>query len=140
MSKKKLLIIEDNEDHLGMLKAYLELEGYEVRTVTNGREGLEAVWREIPDLIVADWQMPEMDGIEMVRCLRLNPKTASLPVIIVTGAKTSPTNIVDGLMTGVDAYIPKPFELEELSLAIKELFKMRLRGNTSPGPIQDQEE
>lgn len=125
MKKKRLLIMEDNVDHLGMMKTYLELEGYEVEAACNGREGLDIIARYKPDLVVSDLQMPDMDGMEMVHQLKANPLTANIPIIIVTGAKTSPNNIVEGLVQGVDAYLPKPFELDELSFAIQELFKQR---------------
>lgn len=137
MAKKKLLIMEDNVDHLGMMKTYLELEGYEVETATNGRLGVESIMKSLPDLIVTDYQMPELDGMEILKILKSNSKTEHIPIIIVTGAKTSSSNVIEGLAAGVDAYLPKPFELDELSAAIQELFKLiedgKLPPRSSPG-------
>lgn len=107
---EKILIIEDDLTVLNFEQKELEHEGYTTITATDGRNGLELFESENPDLIILDIMLPELNGIEVLRRIR---KTSQVPVILVT-AKGEVYDKVNGLMTGADDYISKPFAIEEL--------------------------
>ncbi|MEM6750665.1 MAG: response regulator transcription factor [Planctomycetota bacterium] len=103
-----ILIVEDEQDLLELLKYNLSREGYEVRTATSGEEGLRLVRAEHPDLILLDLMLPAMDGLEVCRTLKSREHTGAIPVIMLT-AKGEESDIVRGLEIGADDYITKPF-------------------------------
>lgn len=107
---EKILIIEDDLTVLNFEQKELEHEGYSTITATDGRNGLELFESENPDLIILDIMLPELNGIEVLRRIR---KNSQVPVILVT-AKGEVYDKVNGLMTGADDYISKPFAIEEL--------------------------
>lgn len=123
--KGKILIVEDNQDHLDILATNLGLEGYSVIMAINGKEALELVYKENPELIIVDIWMPELDGFEFCQKIKSSPGVSSIPVIILTGAKTRPEDVMEGLAYGADAYLLKPFELEELVETIEGLLAKR---------------
>lgn len=106
---KKLLIIEDNPEIRENTAEILELAGYEVLTAENGRVGAESAVANLPDLIICDIMMPELDGYEVLSILSKNPKTASIPFIFLT-AKAEKTDFRKGMNMGADDYLTKPFE------------------------------
>ena len=114
--KKKILIIEDEEDLVKGLKLNLSDEGYEVDSALNGLEGLQKAMQETPDLIILDIMMPRMDGLEV--CRHLRQKNIDIPVIMLT-AKSEEIDKVVGLEIGADDYITKPFSIRELLARIK---------------------
>ena len=122
-TKPRLLIVEDNEDIAHYLCQNLLTE-FNVETAVNGVEGLEKALANPPDLVVSDIAMPEMDGIELCRRLKTNILTSHIPVILLT-ARTSLIFKVDGLDTGADDYITKPFNLQLLTLRIRNLIAIR---------------
>ena len=105
----KLLIVDDNKDILSYLKKLFHEDGYQVETAGNGLEGKQKALETVPDLIISDVMMPEMDGIEMCKHLKNNIQTSHIPVILLT-ARTSTVHEVDGLETGADDYVRKPFD------------------------------
>ena len=114
--KKKILIIEDEEDLIKGLKLNLSDEGYEVDFAPNGVEGLRKALEETPDLIILDIMLPEMDGLEV--CRELRQKSIAIPIIMLT-AKGEEIDKVVGLEIGADDYITKPFSIRELLARIK---------------------
>ncbi|HEX6889142.1 MAG TPA: ATP-binding protein, partial [Chryseolinea sp.] len=119
----KLLIVEDNED----LRTYLRLslkDKYSLVEASNGQQGVELAIQEIPDLILSDLMMPKMDGLELCRQIKSNEKTSHVPVILLT-AKTDQETRIDGLVTGADDYLAKPFSLPELIARINNLIETR---------------
>ncbi len=106
---RRLLLIDDDPNLILLVKDYLEFRGYEVVTAENGREALEVLEHETPDMIICDVMMPEMDGYSLVRHVREDPRTSWIPVLFLS-AKGQSQDRVKGLNTGADVYMVKPFE------------------------------
>jgi two-component system alkaline phosphatase synthesis response regulator PhoP len=122
-SPAKILIVDDEKSILDLVTAYLESEGYEVRTAMDGEAGLKLARVFKPDLIVLDIMLPKMDGIEVLSQLR---RESDVYVIMLT-ARTEETDKVVGLSVGADDYVTKPFSPRELAARIKAaLRRMRL--------------
>lgn len=130
----KILLIEDNKEIRENIAEILELDGFDVNTAENGKEGLEAAQREIPDLIICDIMMPIMDGYTVLYFLSKDPKTVDIPFIFLT-AKAERTDFRKGMEMGADDYITKPFEDVELINAIRSRLKKKemTRKEYSPG-------
>ena len=126
--KNKILIIEDNHDVRENLSEILVLSGYESVTAVNGKEGVQAALREMPNLILCDVMMPELDGYGVLRILSRNPATSQIPFIFLT-AKTELADVRRGMTLGADDYITKPFDDVELLDTIE----MRLSKSRSAG-------
>ncbi len=122
--EQKILIIEDN----GELKNFLKnlFNEYDVLTAADGKEGLEKVMNELPDLIISDIMMPEMDGIEMCARIKEHAATSHIPVVLLT-AKADIEHKIKGVETGADAYIEKPFQSDYLVAVVKNLIMQRER-------------
>lgn len=120
MITKDILIVEDDAAILEILVELLKFKGYSVRTAVNGVEGLVAIEKKIPDLLLLDVMMPEMNGFEVLKQLRSEHRTELLPVIILT-AKVDLESQIKGLSLGADDYVLKPFEFDVLDLKIKNL-------------------
>ncbi len=116
-----ILVVEDNEYLRHYISAQLRSQ-YKVIEATNGREGLATAEQEIPDIIISDIMMPEMDGYELCHEIKTNEKTNHIPVIMLT-AKAATASKLEGLETGADAYLIKPFNPEELRLRVRNLIK-----------------
>ncbi|MDD2904105.1 MAG: response regulator transcription factor [Syntrophales bacterium] len=108
MSKERLLVIEDDEDILQLLKYNLAKEGYEVTGVMSGEEAAKALKSSLPDLVLLDLMLPGVDGLDVCRQLKRNAQTGQIPIIMLT-AKGEEADIVTGLELGADDYITKPF-------------------------------
>ncbi|MCB9088511.1 MAG: response regulator [Calditrichae bacterium] len=118
-----VLIVEDNPD----MRAYIRetLAGdYRVLEVPNGEEGFQKAQEEIPDLVITDVMMPKMDGYEMTRKLRQEQVTSHIPIIMLT-AKAAESDKFEGLETGVDAFLIKPFNTKELQIRVRKLIELR---------------
>ena len=118
----KVLIVEDEEALVTLLTYNLEAEGYQVVTSRTGAEALVVVAEENPDLVVLDWMLPGLAGIEICRQIRAKPKTKSLPVIMLT-ARGEEGDRIRGLATGADDYVVKPFSVSELVARIRALLR-----------------
>lgn len=131
---KRLLLIDDDPNLILLVKDYLEFRGYEVITAENGREALEVLEKEIPDMIICDVMMPEMDGYALVEHVRQDPRTSWIPVLFLS-AKGQSQDRVKGLSTGADVYMVKPFEPEELVAQVDSSIKQsnRLINHQSKG-------
>src|ERR1700758_1094079 len=130
---KTILIIEDNKEILENLTEYLELEGYKTIVAGNGKKGVELAGEFIPDLIICDVMMPDMDGYEVLQMLSRNPETAGVPFIFLT-AKADKGDVRKGMNLGADDYLTKPFDETELIHAIEVRLKRSnsFRKNYSP--------
>jgi two-component system phosphate regulon response regulator OmpR len=117
--KNKIFVIDDDEKLNVLLTNYLSGFGYEVVAFTNPRLGLDKISRELPDLVILDVMMPEMDGFTVCREIR---KEQSIPVILLT-ARGDVTDRIVGLELGADDYLPKPFEPRELVARIQTIFR-----------------
>src|SRR5205807_565888 len=118
----RILIIEDEEPLTLLLRYNLEAEGYEVDTSARGDEGETKLKEAPPDLLVLDWMLPGMSGIELCRRLRARPDTERLPIIMLT-ARGEESERIRGLATGADDYIVKPFSVPELLARIRALLR-----------------
>lgn len=123
---KRLLLIDDDPNLILLVKDYLEFRGYEVVTAENGREAIEVLNLEIPDMIICDIMMPEMDGYALVEHVRQDPRTSWVPVLFLS-AKGQSQDRVKGLNTGADVYMVKPFEPEELVAQVESSLKQATR-------------
>ena len=126
---KRLLVVDDEPNLLRAVAACLQAEGYEVRTARSGQDALVSLAELIPDLIISDIRMPGMDGHALVHRIRASPRTALIPVIFLT-AKDQRMDRIEGFRTGVDAYITKPFEPDELLAVITSIFNRLERTRT----------
>lgn len=116
-----ILIIDDNKDLLWMLKDILSNE-YRILTAENGEEGLTLLKQETPDLIITDIMMPKVDGITLTKQLKNNKHTVHIPLVILS-AKNTTDEKIEGLESGADAYIPKPFNTQYLRTVIRQLIR-----------------
>jgi DNA-binding response OmpR family regulator len=119
---KKILVVDDEDDILQFLKLVLQEKGYGVATASGGHEALTRAQLERPDLILLDIMMPQMDGWEVLKLLRVDPETARIPVAMLS-ARTEAKDRVQGLQEGAIDYICKPFSLQELLGKIETIFQ-----------------
>jgi DNA-binding NarL/FixJ family response regulator len=118
---RRILVVDDEARLLRAISVCLRAEGYEVVTARNGAEALVRVAEATPDLVISDIRMPGIDGYRLARHLRSSPRTESIPLIFLT-AKDTREDRIAGLRTGVDAYLVKPFDPEELLAVITNTF------------------
>jgi two-component system cell cycle response regulator len=122
--KRRILVVDDHEDNIELLRARLEARGYEVEGASDGQAALDAVQRTCPDLILLDVMMPKMDGMEVVKRLKANKALPFIPVIMQT-ALDSTENKVEGLDAGADDYITKPINFAELEARVNSLLRIK---------------
>ena len=122
MNKGTILIIDDEKDLIEMVRYNLDKDGYDVISATDGQTGLEIAQRHKLDLIVLDVMMPNMDGLEVCRRLRSDPRTGRIPLIMLTARATEADRIV-GLELGADDYVTKPFSPRELVARVKAILR-----------------
>jgi two-component system phosphate regulon response regulator PhoB len=116
--------VEDEEDILELLRFHLTHEGFTVITAASGEEALKAIFRKTPDLVLLDLMLPGLDGLEVCRVLKKDPKTASIPIVMVT-AKSEVSDVVAGLELGADDYITKPFSMKVLIARVRAVLRRR---------------
>jgi two-component system cell cycle response regulator DivK len=127
---KRILVIEDREENRRLLRAILRIEGATMLEAERSKEGIEKAESELPDLILMDFQMPDMDGIEATRRLRQNPKTNAIPIIFVTASAGDETRR-EALEAGSDGFLTKPFDPTRLVTQIAEILSLRGTPNRS---------
>jgi two-component system, OmpR family, alkaline phosphatase synthesis response regulator PhoP len=115
-----VLLVEDDPDIQLITRLALRKSGFNVNVASNGRQALEAVRAALPDLVLLDWMMPELDGLETCRHLKADPATSGIPVIFLT-AKSQEQEIARGLALGATGYITKPFDALSLGKQIRDL-------------------
>ncbi len=126
MSKGMILVIDDEEDLIELVRYNLNKEGFEVAGASDGESGLVQAKRNKPDVVIIDLMLPGIDGLEVCRALRAGSETSHIPLIMLT-AKGSESDRIVGLELGADDYITKPFSPRELTARIKALLR-RTRG------------
>ena len=126
-----VLVVEDEDALATLLQYNLEKEGYDVTVAGDGEEALILVEERQPDLVILDWMLPKVSGIEVCRRLRSRPETRNVPIIILT-ARGEETDRIRGLDTGADDYVVKPFSMTELTARIRAVLR-RIR----PGLAED---
>lgn len=129
------LIVDDDETHAAVVKDALVREGFRVRCAGTVEEALAAIDKRLPDLLLLDWKLPDRDGIDVCRILRKDPQTAQLPIIMLTSLKALDKK-VEGLDTGADDYLAKPFELQELRARIRAVLRRRTPWLLQAVPIE----
>jgi two-component system phosphate regulon response regulator PhoB len=120
--KPYVMVVEDEEALATLLDYNLEKEGFRVERAADGEEGLLKVEEETPDLILLDWMLPKVSGVEVCRQLRARPETRRTPILMLT-ARGEETDKVRGLDTGADDYVVKPFAMSELTARIRALLR-----------------
>ncbi len=124
-----VLIVEDEEPLTLLLRYNLEAEGYDVDSVGRGDEAEIRLREQVPDLVLLDWMLPGLSGIELCRRIRIRPETERLPIIMLT-ARGEEGDRIRGLSTGADDYIVKPFSVPELLARVRALLR-----RTKPGHV-----
>ena len=122
MSKRQILIVEDEKPIRDMVYFALNNDGFEIIEAVDGREATEVLAQNKPDLILMDWMLPDVSGLELVRRIKRDEVTSEIPVIMLT-AKTEERDKVEGLNSGADDYITKPFSVKELSARIRAVLR-----------------
>lgn len=118
MGKPRILVVEDDYDISNMLRIYFQSQGYEVAVAPRGGDALEMCRQQLPNIVVLDIMLPDIDGYEVCRQLRNNLRTSHIPIIFLT-QKDERSDKIQGLELGADDYITKPFDVEELRLRVK---------------------
>lgn len=134
MAKEKILVVDDEEDILELLRYNLGKEGYQLIAVTSGEAALSKAKAENPDLIILDLMLPGMDGLEVCKVLKNESATASIPVIMLT-AKGEDADIVTGLELGADDYITKPFSPRVVLARVRAALRRKKKAEEK-GPIK----
>ncbi|MBM4350274.1 MAG: response regulator [Deltaproteobacteria bacterium] len=122
MSKKRILVVDDEVDLVETVRFSLELEGYDVLVAYNGEEALNQARKENPDLILLDLMLPKLDGYKVCRLLKFDERYKHIPILMLT-AKTQEKDKATGMETGANEYITKPFEMDELMKKVKNYLK-----------------
>ena len=131
-AKSKILIVEDDLDVAEMLNAYFRVQGYEVFTVNWGEDGVRAAQTVLPDLMILDIRLPDIDGFEVARRVRGDRRTHEIPIIFLT-EKRERADRLQGFEVGADDYITKPFDVQELRLRVRNALKRVSQGSlTNP--------
>ena len=122
MANENILVVEDEEDILGLLTYNLEKNGYRVTGVGSGEDALDEIKRSLPDLVLLDLMLPGIDGLDICKMLKGNENTAEIPVVMLT-AKGEESDIVAGLELGADDYITKPFSISVLIARLRAVLR-----------------
>jgi DNA-binding response OmpR family regulator len=131
-AKHKILIVEDDPDVSEMLNAYFRVQGYDVFTVNWGEDGIRAGQTILPDLIILDIRLPDIDGYEVAKRLRGDRRTHDIPIIFLT-EKRERIDRLQGFEVGADDYITKPFDVQELRLRVRNVLQRVSQGSlTNP--------
>jgi two-component system phosphate regulon response regulator PhoB len=131
---KKILLVDDEEDILNLVKYNLEREGYKVETVMTGEQAVRSARENTPDLILLDLMLPGMDGLDVCRILKNDKGTGTIPIVMLT-AKGEDSDIVTGLELGADDYITKPFSPRILVARVKAVLRRDSRTEDSKSPL-----
>ena len=132
MNKGRILVVEDDGDISNLLRIYFDSHGYQVIIASKGNDALDACHRSLPNVIVLDIQLPDIDGYEVCKRLRGNLRTSHIPILFLT-QRDERSDKIQGLELGADDYITKPFDIDELMLRVQNAMKRaRFENLTSP--------
>ena len=129
---QRILVVEDEPDIAALLAYHLTREGYRVETATTGQEGIAAVHRETPDLMVLDLMLPGVSGLDVLRSIRSEAATQDLPVLVLTARREADDRIL-GFQLGADDYLTKPFSPKELVLRVEAILRRSRQLPVEPG-------
>lgn len=118
---RSILVVDDDPAIRKILSQSLEMEGFVIYQASDGEEALEAIDSTSPDLVILDVMMPKMNGFDVLKSVRSSPTTADLPVVMLT-ARSSQEDVWEGWREGVDYYMTKPFDIEELLRFVERIF------------------
>jgi len=133
MKKHRILIVEDEKPIRDMVFFALDSDGYEIVEAVDGREATEKLAQDLPSLILMDWMLPDVSGLELVRRIKRDEITSHIPIIMLT-AKTEEGDKIQGLDSGADDYMTKPFSVRELSARIRAVLR-RIDGDGSDNKL-----
>jgi two-component system, OmpR family, response regulator VicR len=128
---KRVVCIEDEPEMIDLVKLILSRKGFQVVGAMGGREGLEAILREKPDLVLLDLMMPDMDGWEVYQKMKAEPSTKAIPVIVVTAKAQSIDKVLGLHIAKVDDYITKPFGPQELLESVEKVLARQAHGQNA---------
>ena len=127
MSRQSVLVVEDEEDIMEVIRFNLEKEGYEVNQALSGEKALQVIENNLPSLVLLDLMLPGINGLDLCRIFKQNDRTKAIPVIMLT-AKSEDADIVAGLEMGAEDYITKPFSPRVLVARVRTIFRRRESG------------
>jgi DNA-binding response OmpR family regulator len=131
MKKYKLVIIDDDLDALEMVKYNLDKEGYDVKCFSNAVDALKYINDENTDLVITDWMLPEMDGLDFCMHIKRSPATKDIPLVMLT-CRSDEIDVVTALELGLEDYIVKPLRPKEMLSRVKKILKRKYADNTTP--------
>jgi two-component system alkaline phosphatase synthesis response regulator PhoP len=131
----RIVVVEDDPDISELVGRYLEKAGYKSERIASGGDALQAIVARPPDMVVLDLMLPQVDGLEICRTLRANPKTSDIPIIMLTARGDEAERIV-GLELGADDYLAKPFSPNELVARVRALFRRAKRSVAATDTLQ----
>jgi len=129
--RKQVMVVEDEEDIRELLAYQLAREGFAVTAAADGESALKLVARRKPDAVLLDLMLPGLDGLEVCRALKRDPKTAAIPIVMVT-AKGEESDVVAGLELGADDYVTKPFSIKVLAARVRAVLRRRREPAADP--------
>ena len=135
MAKENILIVDDEEDIIELVRYYLDRNGYRLEIATSGEEALTKAKTVLPDLIILDLMLPGIDGLEVCKILKHNSKTQEIPIIMLT-AKGEESDIVTGLELGADDYMTKPFNSKILIARVRRLLQRIKARDLEKAPVK----
>ncbi|MEW6052100.1 MAG: response regulator [Candidatus Zixiibacteriota bacterium] len=134
MAKEAILVIEDEEDIQELVNYNLTKEGYQVACVGSGEEGVRSAKARLPHIIILDLMLPGIDGLEVCRILKSEPKTQHIPIIMLT-AKGEESDVVTGLELGADDYLTKPFSPKVLLARMRAILRRKAKQTTKDDTV-----
>lgn len=135
MAKENILIVDDEEDVLELVRYNLEKNGYKISTAATGEDALSKARAKLPDLMILDLMLPGIDGLEVCKILKNDPKTANIPIIMLT-AKGEEADIVTGLELGADDYVTKPFSPKVLVARVRRILHRAVARDLEKKPVK----
>jgi two-component system, OmpR family, response regulator VicR len=124
---KRIICVEDEAEMIDLIRLILSRRGFEVKGANGGKEGLEAIRKDIPDLVLLDLMMPDMDGWEVYQQMKADEKTRDIPVIVVTAKAQSIDKVLGLHIAKVDDYIAKPFSPQELLSSVEKVLNAKTK-------------
>ena len=134
MAKESILVVDDEEDILELVRYNLTKEGYRVTGVATGEDALRSARSESPDLVLLDLMLPGVDGLQVCKLLRSDKRTSRIPIVMLT-AKGEEADVVTGLELGADDYITKPFSPRVLTARVRAVLRRRHEADASDGEV-----